>query len=223
MPKTFIFTVGLSLLLMISATTTAQENTIPIRITTELGVIDAELYPDRAPITVANFLANIDAGLYRDGHIYRALSHPSGPLDALALIQGGKNIASDTRPPIAHETTTVSGLSHTEGVLSMARLAPGTASSEFFICVGDNTGLDASKTDAERPGFAAFGKVTDGMDIVRHILSLPVGNRAASDPLVMHVKEQGVDVLLPSLLNQSISMRVERSHKVKQLTGNKKR
>ena len=208
----------LNVFLMISGNANAEEPVIPVIIATELGVIEAELYPDRAPITVANFLDNIDAGLYQAGHFYRALNKTSGPLGPLALIQGGKALTSEGRPPIAHETTTVSGLSHTEGVLSMARLAPGTASSEFFICNGNNTGLDTIESDLERQGYAAFGRVTEGMDVVRHILTQPVGNRAPDDPFSMHVKEQGIDVLLPSLLNHSIPMRVERRNRVKPIT-----
>ena len=210
MPKTVIITFWLSLFLMINMTACAQEKTISIRITTELGVIDAELYAERAPITVANFLANIDAGIYKEGHFYRALSKPSGPLGALSLVQGGKDMASDAHPPIEHETTIASALSHTNGVLSMARLEPGTASSEFFICSGDNTGLDTLESDVERAGYAAFGRVTQGMEVVRQILSKPVGQRDPDDPFVMFVREQGIEILIPSLLNHSIPMRVER-------------
>ena len=91
----------------------------------------------------------------------------------------------------------------------MARLAPGTASSEFFICSGDNTKLDAIESDSERQGYAAFGRVTQGMDIVRHIVNQPVGHRAPDDPLVVFVREKGIDILIPSLLNHSIPMQVE--------------
>ena len=195
---------------MINTTASTEEKTIPIRITTEFGVIDAELYPERAPITVTNFFANIDAGLYKEGHFYRALTKPSGPLGALSLIQGGKNMASEPLPPIEHETTIVSGLSHTNGVLSMARLGPGTASSEFFICCGDNTGLDTLESDVERAGYAAFGRVTQGMEVVRQILSKPVGQRDPDDPFVIFVREQGIEILIPSLLNHSVPMRAER-------------
>ena len=208
--KTMISILGLGLVLMLSGQASAQEKTIPIVITTELGVIKAELYPERAPITVANFLANIDAGLYQEGHFYRALNTASGPLGPLALIQGGKASSRESRPPIVHETTAISGLSHTDGVLSMARLAPGTASSEFFISNGDNTGLDTIESDLERQGYAAFGRVTKGMDIVRHILSQPVGHRASDDPVVVSLREKNLEMLISSLLDQMIPMRIER-------------
>ena len=208
--KTMISTLGLGLVLMLSGQASAQEKTIPIVITTELGVIKAELYPERAPITVANFLANIDAGLYQEGHFYRALNKSSGPLGPLALIQGGKASSRESRPPIVHETTAISGLSHTDGVLSMARLAPGTASSDFFISSGDNTGLDTIESDLERQGYAAFGRVTEGMDIVRHILSQPVGHRASDDPVVVSLREKNLEVLISSLLDQMIPLQIER-------------
>ena len=207
--KTSIAILALSFLLVITVAARAQEKTIPITITTNLGIIKAELYPERAPLTVANFLANIDGGLYQDGHFYRALQKDSGPLGALSLIQGGKALNREARPAIAHETTKISGLSHTDGVLSMARLEPGTASSEFFICVGDNSGLDSSQSDVQQPGYAAFGRVTEGMNLVRQILLQPVGHRGANDALVKRAREEGVEVIIPSLLDHSLSMRVE--------------
>ena len=111
---------------------------------------------------------------------------------------------------IKHEITAMTGLSHTDGILSMGRLAPGSAASEFFICSGDNTALDYSQTDATRPGYAAFGRVTQGMEVVRQILSKPVGQRDPDDPFVIFVREQGIEILIPSLLNHSVPMRAER-------------
>jgi len=92
----------------------------------------------------------------------------------------------------------------------MARLAPGTASSDFFISSGDNTGLDSIESDLERQGYAAFGRVTEGMDIVRHILSQPVGHRASDDPVVVSLREKNLEMLISSLLDQMIPMQIER-------------
>jgi len=208
--KVMVSVAGLGVLLCLACSAVeVEERIVAIRITTELGIIEAELYPDRAPITVTNFVANIKAGLYKDGHFYRALVRQSGPNGPLSLIQGGKSMARVARPPIENETTAVTGQSHTDGVLSMARLEPGTASSEFFICIGDNTGLDYSETDAEKPGYAAFGRVTKGMEIVRRILSKPAGNRDPDDPILNHVREAGAGKLIPTLLNSSIPMHIE--------------
>ena len=198
-----------SFFLMLCDALEAKENTINVTIITELGSIEAELYPDRAPITVANFVANIEAGLYKAGHFYRALNSDSEPTGPLSLIQGGKNMATAERPAIKHEITAMTGLSHTDGILSMGRLAPGSAASEFFICSGDNTALDYSQTDATRPGYAAFGRVTKGMAVVRYILSKPVGNRAPDDPFMAFVRHKRAEIMVPSLLDNSIPMSIE--------------
>ena len=217
MPNNMICVLLSSLFLIIGHATQAEENSVTITIETEFGAIEANLYPDRAPITVANFLRNIDAGLYKNGLFYRVLTQDPSPFGALSLIQGGQNMEMAKRAPIEHETTATSGLSHTDGVLSMARLAPGTATSHFFICIGDNTGLDYSRAkgdSVERPGYAAFGQVTKGMEVVRKIQRHPFGHRDANDPLVVAVrKDLGAKIageLIPSLLDNSIGMRIRR-------------
>jgi len=121
------------------------ETIIHVRIQTELGDIDIDLFADQAPITVDNFLNNMDAGVYNNGYFYRAArpdNQPAGAENPLSVIQGGNLEHSINRPQIAHETTVISGLDHQVGTLSMARFAPGTASSEFFISMGDNRILD---------------------------------------------------------------------------------
>jgi peptidyl-prolyl cis-trans isomerase A (cyclophilin A) len=118
-----------------------------VEIETKFGTIELELYPDKAPKTVAVFLANTGAGTYESASFYRVLNEDNQPSDALkpTLIQGGiykKKINKDKIPFIQHETTQQSGILHTNGVISMARLEPGTASTEFFICIGDQHGFD---------------------------------------------------------------------------------
>ncbi|MEP7163616.1 MAG: peptidylprolyl isomerase [Ferruginibacter sp.] len=144
-------------------------------ISTRLGDIEVELYPDKAPKTAAAFLSNIDAGLYTKGSFYRVLKAEEFPTDLnTGIIQGGiYQAAGQLRPPlpgIAHESTQQSGLSHTDGIISMARKDTGTATTEFFICIGNQSTLDFGKDgNSDGQGFAAFGKVFKGMNIVRKI------------------------------------------------------
>lgn len=150
----------------------------PVRValTTAEGVILLELYPDKAPITVANFLRYVDAKKYDGAEFYRA-SRPAGATGAdYGLLQGGiRNPEVAQFPPIAHEPTTKTGLSHTDGVIALGRFAPGSAKSDFFICVGDQSYLDANpQASGDNQGFAAFGKVVEGMDVVKKILAMPV-------------------------------------------------
>lgn len=145
---------------------------------TSAGTIELEVYPEQAPVTVANFLAHVDGGHYDGGAFYRSVrpDNDNNPL-TIRVIQGGVQIigAEATNPdppfpPIAHESTQVTGLSHRDGALSMARFAPGTAQSEFFISIGDNTVLDhGGQRFEDGLGFAVFGQVTAGMDVVTRI------------------------------------------------------
>jgi len=138
---------------------------------TALGAITIELAPT-APITSANFLRYVDARRFDGAVFYRAVKTADDPL--FGLIQGGPRDSDKAFPPIAHESTTQTGLLHKDGALSMARYAPGTATSEFFVCIGDQPSLDADPSlPGDNLGFAAFAHVTDGMDVVRAILKSP--------------------------------------------------
>ncbi len=148
---------------------------------TAAGAITVELAADRAPITTANFLRYVEAKRFDGATFYRALKLAASPLAGLVQA-GAKNDAARAFPPIAHESTTVTGLSNRDGVISMARYAPGTATSEFFICVGDLRSLDADPTQpGDNEGFAAFGRVVDGLDVVRKILTSPVSPTAGDE------------------------------------------
>lgn len=150
-------------------------------IVTDLGNIEAEVYSDEAPFTAANFLRYVDSGKYNNNLacFYRVVRLDNQPDKKITIevIQGGFGqdslIEKYQFPPIIHETTQKTGILHKDGVLSMARYGPGTASSEFFICVGDQPQLDFDGgRNPDKQGFAAFGKVVKGMDIVRKIQSL---------------------------------------------------
>ncbi len=148
-----------------------------VKIETSIGQIEAEIYTDRAPVSAANFLRYVREGRYDDGAFYRAVTLGNQPGDSLKIevIQGGLDRNSARRlPPIEHETNDKTGILHGEGILSMARGAPGTASSEFFIVVGDQPSLDfKGHRNLDGQGFAAFGKVTHGMQVVRKIQQMP--------------------------------------------------
>lgn len=141
---------------------------------TALGDLTLELAADKAPITCANFLRYVAARRFDGAVFYRAMKLVPDPL--IGLVQGGvKNAPAKSYPPIAHESTKLTGLSHKDGTISMARYAPGTATSEFFICIGDIVSLDADPSQSgDNAGFAAFGRVVEGMDVARSILTAPV-------------------------------------------------
>ena len=152
--------------------------TVMIKMETDLGPIQIELFPDKAPITVSNFLQYIDETRYGDLHFYRVVHMGNQPDNEVKIevIQGGLGFDKHPMelPPIAHETTDKSGIKHEDGTISMARLEPGIASSEIFICINDQPELDfGGKRNPDGQGFAAFGKVVSGMDIVRQIQMMP--------------------------------------------------
>jgi peptidyl-prolyl cis-trans isomerase A (cyclophilin A) len=142
------------------------------------GDLILELATDRAPLTTANVLRYMDTARYDRSSIYRAVKAPGAP--DYGLVQGGaRMLAGKQIPPVAHESTTQTGLLHADGVISLAREAPGTGTSDFFICVGDAPYLDANPAaPGDNLGYAAFGRVVEGMDIVRRILTLPTSDLA---------------------------------------------
>ena len=166
------------LLLTFLMVSCVRETIIPISIETELGPIQLELYPDGAPITVSNFLRYVDENRYDDFHFYRVVHMENQPDNdvKIEVIQGGLGFDKHPMelPAIIHETTNKTGIRHLNGTLSMARMEPGTASSEIFLCINDQPELDYSgKRNPDGQGFAAFGKVISGMDVIRKIQLLP--------------------------------------------------
>lgn len=147
----------------------APSSPVRVAIETTAGTILAETDP-RAPVTSANFLRYVDERRFDGTDFYRGMA--VGP--SAGLIQGGTSGAADrVLPPIAHEPTSETGLSHTDGALSMARFDPGTATGDFFIIIGDLGTLDAGRGAPGDPGFAVFGQVVEGMDVARQILAAP--------------------------------------------------
>lgn len=156
---------------------------VRVRIVTDSGAIVVELAPDKAPVTVANFLRYVDDKRYDGGSFYRAVTLqnqlPAVQQPQIEVIQGGIDTDSSKRlPPIAHETNDRSGILHTDGVISMARGKPGSATSEFFFVINNQPALDfGGKRNPDGQGFAAFGRVIDGMSVVRMIQKMPSADK----------------------------------------------
>lgn len=164
---------------------------VRVLIETELGEIEAEIEIERAPVTAANFLRYVDAGFYDGGRWHRTVLPDNQPDDEIRIevIQGGVNPAREDERfgPIPLERTTVTGLAHHDGTLSMARFAPDSAVSDIFICIGDQPSLDfGGLRNPDGQGFAAFGQVTRGMDIVRAIQHAPHEAQRLTPPIAIH-------------------------------------
>lgn len=141
-----------------------------VTLTVPQGQIVIALEVERAPVSAANFLRYVDTRRFDGIPFYRAMNMGQGN----GLIQGGIRVGGRSFAGIAHEPTSRTGLSHIDGAISWARGAPGTATSDFFIIVGNMTGLDAQATGSgDTQGYAVFGHVVRGMDIVRAILAAP--------------------------------------------------
>jgi peptidyl-prolyl cis-trans isomerase A (cyclophilin A) len=146
-----------------------------VALTTAAGIITVELDGKNAPITVGNFLRYVDQRRFDGTVFYRAMrlnwgTQPNG------LVQGGtQNDPKRILKPIAHESTSKTGILHKAGTISMARWAPGTATGDFSILLSDMDSLDAQPQAAgDNAGYAAFGRVVDGMDVVRKIFDAPI-------------------------------------------------
>jgi peptidyl-prolyl cis-trans isomerase A (cyclophilin A) len=148
-----------------------------VAIQTARGVIVVELEAAKAPTTSANFLRYVDAHRYDGGTFYRAARTPGTPGDG--TIEGGPNPLARRFPPIQHESTTMTGLRHRTGTISLARNEPGSGTGDFFICASPQPYLDAHPGGrGDNQGFAAFGQVIKGMEVVRTILALPTPGKA---------------------------------------------
>jgi peptidyl-prolyl cis-trans isomerase A (cyclophilin A) len=146
----------------------------PVVLTTPIGRIGLALETRRAPISAGNFLKYVDRKLYDGAAFYRASRPEGSPADDYGFVQGGlQNDPKKVLPAIPHESTLKTGLSHVNGTISMARHAPGTAQADWIICLGDQTYLDADPNSPNNPGFAAFGQVTEGLELVKRMLVMP--------------------------------------------------
>lgn len=156
---------------------TALPDVVRVVLTTELGPIVADIDAKRAPVTAANFIRYVDQKRLDGVTFYRAMRLDWGTPPNGIIQAGPRGDPKRVLKPIAHEPTTVTGIAHKAGTLSMARLAPGTASGDFTIMLSDQPYFDADPTrpdPASRDGYAAFGQVVEGMEVVRRIFDAPL-------------------------------------------------
>jgi peptidyl-prolyl cis-trans isomerase A (cyclophilin A) len=169
--------ISVSLLLVIACISPSNKNP-HIEIQTSIGDIEVELYGAQAPKTVTAFLSYVDSGFYKNTTFYRVLNDENQPSDAFKseIIQGGIWGLGRNKPlpGIPHEPTSQTHILHKDGTISLARLQPGTATTEFFICIGDQPGYDfGGENNPDGQGYAAFGRVVKGMDIIKKIYNQP--------------------------------------------------
>ncbi len=159
-----------------------------VEIRTRMGDIEVELYPDRAPLTVTNFLSYVEGRAYDNCAFFRVVRPDNQPNDQIRIevIQAGDLAEEKCRPPIRLERTSETGLTHCDGAISMARGAPDSAQASFFICINDQPQLDfGGLRNPDGQGFAAFGKVIQGMEVVRSIQRLPTNGQTLIEPVTI--------------------------------------
>jgi peptidyl-prolyl cis-trans isomerase A (cyclophilin A) len=180
---TFVFMMG------------AEEKPAPVHvlIQTERGDIEVELNASKAPVTVENFLRYVDGKYYDGGRFHRTVTPYNQPDNKIKIevIQAGINPDKEKKEfePIKLERTRDTKLSHKDGTISMARDGPDTATSDFFICIGDQPELDfGGKRNPDGQGFAAFGRVVKGMDVVKKIQACHAQEQMLSPPIkILHI------------------------------------
>lgn len=182
---------GILLMLFFSCTEKKHDPSV-VTIQTKFGDIEIKLFPDKAPKTVTAFLSYIDSGYYQNSSFYRVLKEENQPMggDRPQIIQGG---IYKTNYPLAirvkgipHESTLESKLAHTNGTISLARTTAGSATTEFFICIGDQPSFNyGGSSNQDKLGYAAFGRVIKGMDVVRKIHQQPENGESFDPPVTI--------------------------------------
>jgi peptidyl-prolyl cis-trans isomerase A (cyclophilin A) len=170
------------------ASAQATPGIVRVTIQTELGKIELAVDSARAPVTAANFLRYVDAGRYEGGRFHRTVTMANQPTNdvKIEVVQLSAAPRGDRPafPPVELERTSVTGLKHLDGTISMARAGPNTATSDIFICIGDQPSLDfGGARNADGQGFAAFGRVISGMDVVRRIQASPANGQSLTPPI----------------------------------------
>ena len=179
------------MILFLAVLSCAKKNP-QVEMKTPYGNIVIEIYEDKAPVTAGNFMRYVKEDRFKDAVFYRVVTPDNQPHNdvKIEVIQGGlfDEHHPDALSPIKHETTKYTGIKHLDGTISMARNEPGSASSEFFICVGDQQELDyGGKRNPDGQGFAAFGRVVEGMDVVRKIQQLPSRDQMLLDKIPIKI------------------------------------
>jgi peptidyl-prolyl cis-trans isomerase A (cyclophilin A) len=178
------------MLVPVAARAATAQTEVATRVDTDLGAFVIAVNPEVAPLTVANYLAYVDRKLLDGGSVYRVVTLANQAPETrhkIEVVQWGMNVPDGQAPPlppIAHETTRDSGLRHLDGTVSMARSEPGTAAAEFFICIGDQPELDfGGGRNPDGQGFAAFGRVVAGTDVVRVLHSMGQETQSLTPPI----------------------------------------
>lgn len=172
-----------------------KAETVRVSIQTSEGPITLELEKERAPATTANFLRYVDQKRFDGTTFYRAMKLTED--GKYGIIQGGlQNDPKRLFPPVKHEPTSTTGLSHVDGAISMARGAPDTATADFFITIGDLVSLDANPSQpGDNLGFAVFGHVAEGMDVVRRIMAAPISPTKGEGSMVGQMIDKPITIV----------------------------
>jgi len=175
----------LLILALVASVANAQ---VRVTIQTELGNIEVTVDSVHAPVSASNFLRYVDAGRYTGGQFHRTVTltnQESSPVKIEVIqLSAARDTSAPRWPAIELERTSKTGLKHLDGTISMARAGPNTATSDVFICIGDQPELDfGGKRNTDGQGFAAFGVVTQGMDVVRRIQSSPARGQTLTPPI----------------------------------------
>ena len=179
---------GVASVVGVASIPAASGDPVLVVVETELGAFELEVNVDRAPVTGANFLRYVDGGFYDGGRFFRTVHADNQPDDSIriAVVQGGRNpdLEAESFPPIPLERSSETGIRHEDGTISMARGGPDTATQSFFICIGDQPSLDyGGMRNPDGQGFAAFGRVVAGMDVVRAIHQAPYESQQLTPPV----------------------------------------
>ena len=168
----------------------APAQAVRTRVETEAGAFVIEVDPEVAPVTVAHYLAHVDRKLLDGGAVYRVVTLANQAAETrqkIEVVQWGRNRPDGQAPPlppIVHETTQQSGLRHLDGTISMARAQPGSATAEYFVCVGAQPELDfGGGRNPDGLGFAAFGRVVEGMDVIRALHARGEADQYLAQPI----------------------------------------
>ncbi|MBJ2174878.1 peptidylprolyl isomerase [Aureibaculum sp. A20] len=175
--------------LLLTIQTIQSQKQTKCLIETSLGEIEIELYDNKAPITVQNFLQYVDSTAYNNSSFFRTCTKENEAERTIKIqvIQGGNITEETVRAPIKIETTAETEVLHKNGTISMARSEPNSATSSFFICINEQPELNfGGKRNPDGHGFAAFGQVTKGMDVVLKIQSQKNKNQQLLEPIEIH-------------------------------------
>lgn len=172
--------------------------TVVVVLETTMGEIEIAVDLDRAPISAGDFLRYVDEGLYEGAAFYRVVRKDNDHgVPTIEVVQGGLVGDTETPAPVPHETTETTGIIHRDGVISLARGEPGTGSgAAFFICIGDQPSLDfGGMRNPDGLGFAAFGQVTRGMDLIRAIHTMSSDAPAPNEYVEGQLLDEPVAIL----------------------------